>query len=124
MALSWTMDKLGPICRAVEDCAIVMQAVYGPDGEDLSTRDAAFNWNAHLDWKSLRVGYFQKEFGPPKEELPKEEKQGASLTDEEKKKQEHRKQMEQAARARPGSRRTSGRNSPCRCLDHTLCKTP
>ena len=100
MALSWTMDKLGPICRAVEDCAIVMQAIYGPDGEDLATRDAAFNWNAKLDWKSLRVGYFQKEFEPEKERPQKEEKQAAPLTDEEKKKQEHRKQMAEAARAR------------------------
>jgi Asp-tRNA(Asn)/Glu-tRNA(Gln) amidotransferase A subunit family amidase len=64
MALSWTMDKLGPICRAVEDCAAVLQAIYGPDGEDLSVRDAAFNWNAGLDWKSLRVGYLTKTFDP------------------------------------------------------------
>src|SRR3982751_3905837 len=34
MALSWSMDKLGPICRAVEDCALVMDAIYGPDGHD------------------------------------------------------------------------------------------
>ena len=32
MALSWSMDKLGPICRAVEDCALVLEAIYGPDG--------------------------------------------------------------------------------------------
>lgn len=62
MALSWTMDKLGPICRSVEDCAAVLEASYGPDGEDLSVRDAAFNWNANLDWKSLRVGYLKKTF--------------------------------------------------------------
>ena len=65
MALSWTMDKLGPICRAVEDCAAVMEAIYGPDGRDLSTRDAAFNWNADLDWKSLRVGYLASAFDEP-----------------------------------------------------------
>src|SRR6202042_936421 len=34
MALSWTMDKLGPICRAVDDCALVLEAIYGPDGAD------------------------------------------------------------------------------------------
>ena len=56
------MDKLGPICRAVEDCAIVLEAIYGPDGEDLATRQAAFNWNADFDWKSLRVGYLKDEF--------------------------------------------------------------
>ena len=100
MALSWTMDKLGPICRAVEDCAIVMQAIYGPDGLDLATRDAAFNWNADLDWKSLRVGYFKKEFEPEKEQQPKEEKQSTPLTDEEKKKREKRHQAMVASRAR------------------------
>ncbi len=67
MALSWTMDKIGPICRAVEDCAIVLEHIYGPDGEDETVRDAAFNWNADLDWKSLRVGYLQKAFEAPKE---------------------------------------------------------
>src|ERR1700726_506109 len=36
MALSWTMDKLGPICRSAEDCALVLQAIYGPDGKDTS----------------------------------------------------------------------------------------
>ncbi len=100
MALSWTMDKLGPICRAVEDCAIVMQAIYGPDGQDLATRDAAFNWNADFDWKSLRVGYLQKEFEPEKERPPQEEKQSAPLTDEEKKKREKQQQERATARAR------------------------
>jgi Asp-tRNA(Asn)/Glu-tRNA(Gln) amidotransferase A subunit family amidase len=66
MALSWTMDKLGPICRGVEDCAMVLTAIHGPDGQDLSVRDAAFNWNADLDWKSLRVGYIASEFEPDK----------------------------------------------------------
>ena len=66
MALSWTMDKLGPICRAVEDCAAVMSAIYGPDGRDLSTRNAAFNWDAELDWRKLRVGYIASDFEPPK----------------------------------------------------------
>lgn len=100
MALSWTMDKMGPICRAVEDCAIVMQAIYGPDGEDLATRDAAFNWNAEFDWKSLRVGYFHKEFEPEKEQQRHDEKQSASLTDEEKRKRKKQRQERQAARAR------------------------
>ena len=62
MALSWSMDKLGPICRGVEDCALVMHAIYGPDGEDLTVHDAAFNWNAHADPRKLRVGYFKAQF--------------------------------------------------------------
>ena len=65
MALSWTMDKIGPICRSVEDCALVMSAIYGPDGHDRSVKDAAFNWDAEFDWKKLRVGYLKSEFDLP-----------------------------------------------------------
>jgi len=65
MALTWTMDKIGPICRSVEDCALVMSAIYGPDGHDRSVKDAAFNWDAELDWKRLRVGYLRSEFDAP-----------------------------------------------------------
>jgi len=39
MALSWSMDKLGPICRAVEDCALVFDAIRGSDGKDSSAID-------------------------------------------------------------------------------------
>ncbi len=66
MALSWTMDKIGPICRSVEDCALVMSSIYGPDGKDRSVKDAAFNWDADFDWKTLRVGYLKSEFEAPK----------------------------------------------------------
>lgn len=65
MALSWTMDKIGPICRSVEDCALVMSAIYGPDGHDRTVKDAAFNWDAEFDWKRLRVGYLKSEFDAP-----------------------------------------------------------
>jgi Asp-tRNA(Asn)/Glu-tRNA(Gln) amidotransferase A subunit family amidase len=62
MALSWTMDKIGPICRSVEDCALVLSAIYGPDGHDLAVQKAAFNWDAGFDWKKLRVGYLKSAF--------------------------------------------------------------
>ncbi len=62
MALSWTQDRLGPICRYAEDCAIVMQAVAKPDGRDMSVSDVPFNWNAQLDVKKLRVGYIKESF--------------------------------------------------------------
>ncbi len=65
MALSWTMDKIGPICRSVEDCALVLSAIYGQDGQDLSVQAAAFNWDAGLDWKALRVGYIKSAFDAP-----------------------------------------------------------
>jgi Asp-tRNA(Asn)/Glu-tRNA(Gln) amidotransferase A subunit family amidase len=94
MALSWTMDKLGPICRTVEDCAIVLSSIYGPDGKDLATRDAAFNWDANLDWKSLRVGYFKKDFDKP--EPPKLREAKAKETADEKKQRETRNAMRTA----------------------------
>jgi Asp-tRNA(Asn)/Glu-tRNA(Gln) amidotransferase A subunit family amidase len=62
MALSWTQDRLGPICRYAEDCAIVMQAIARPDGRDMSVSDVPFNWNAQLDIKKLRVGYIKESF--------------------------------------------------------------
>ncbi len=66
MALSWTMDKLGPICRGVEDLAAVLGAIYGPDGHDSSVREAAFGWDGEADWRGLRVGYLESAFAAPK----------------------------------------------------------
>jgi Asp-tRNA(Asn)/Glu-tRNA(Gln) amidotransferase A subunit family amidase len=60
MALSWTQDRLGPLCRHAEDAAIVMQAIAKPDGRDMSVSDIPFNWNAKLDVKSLRVGIIKE----------------------------------------------------------------
>jgi Asp-tRNA(Asn)/Glu-tRNA(Gln) amidotransferase A subunit family amidase len=62
MALSWSMDKLGPICRSVEDCAIVLNAIYGPDNHDRTVHDYAFNWDADLDIRKLRIGYVKEDF--------------------------------------------------------------
>jgi Asp-tRNA(Asn)/Glu-tRNA(Gln) amidotransferase A subunit family amidase len=62
MALSWTQDRLGPICRYAEDCAIVMQAIARPDGRDMSVSDIPFNWDATLDIRKLRVGYIKESF--------------------------------------------------------------
>jgi Asp-tRNA(Asn)/Glu-tRNA(Gln) amidotransferase A subunit family amidase len=65
MALSWTMDKIGPMCRSVEDCAIVFNAIYGPDGRDETTADAAFVWNPDVPLSKLKIGYVKNEFDPP-----------------------------------------------------------
>jgi Asp-tRNA(Asn)/Glu-tRNA(Gln) amidotransferase A subunit family amidase len=62
MALSWTMDKIGPICRSAEDCALVLRAIAGPDGKDNSLIDVPFNWNSGTDLKKLRVGYLKSTF--------------------------------------------------------------
>lgn len=63
MALSWSMDKIGPIARSAEDCAIVFNAIYGPDGKDQLVYDAPFNYNPNIDVKKLRVGYLKNDFG-------------------------------------------------------------
>jgi Asp-tRNA(Asn)/Glu-tRNA(Gln) amidotransferase A subunit family amidase len=57
MGLSWTMDKVGPICRYVEDCAIVFAAIAGEDPRDISTVDRPFRWDPKVDLKKLRIGY-------------------------------------------------------------------
>jgi Asp-tRNA(Asn)/Glu-tRNA(Gln) amidotransferase A subunit family amidase len=62
MALSWTQDRLGPICRYAEDCALVMQAIAKPDERDMSVSDLPFNWNAEFDIRTLRVGILQDSF--------------------------------------------------------------
>ena len=62
MALSWTQDRLGPICRHAEDCAIVMHAIAKPDGRDMSVSDAPFNWDAQIDVRRLRVGIIKESF--------------------------------------------------------------
>jgi Asp-tRNA(Asn)/Glu-tRNA(Gln) amidotransferase A subunit family amidase len=62
MALSWTQDRLGPMCRYAEDTALVMQAIAKPDGRDMSVSDVPFNWNAQTDVRKLRVGYIKESF--------------------------------------------------------------
>jgi Asp-tRNA(Asn)/Glu-tRNA(Gln) amidotransferase A subunit family amidase len=65
MALSWTMDKLGPICRSVEDCALVLDAIHGPDGQDNTVIPADFHWDATLSPRNLRIGYLKSAFDIP-----------------------------------------------------------
>ena len=65
MTLSWTQDRLGPICRTVEDCAIVFNAIAHTDELDLSVIDLPFNWDASLDVRKLRVGYLEAAFHEP-----------------------------------------------------------
>ncbi len=62
MALSWSMDKIGPMCRTVEDCAMVFNAIYGPDGQDQSVVDLPFNYRPEVDFSNLRFGYFKSAF--------------------------------------------------------------
>lgn len=62
MALSWSMDKVGPITRSVEDAAIVFNAIYGPDGHDQSLVDLPFNYKPEVDLGNLRIGYLKSAF--------------------------------------------------------------
>lgn len=62
MALSNTMDKLGPMCRYVEDTVLVLNAIYGPDQRDLSVADAAFRWNPDQPLPGIRIGYVRAAF--------------------------------------------------------------
>jgi Asp-tRNA(Asn)/Glu-tRNA(Gln) amidotransferase A subunit family amidase len=67
MALSWTMDKIGPICRTVEDCALVFNAMYGPDGKDQTVYDMPFVYEPKkTDLKKLRIGYLHADFDSAK----------------------------------------------------------
>lgn len=62
MSLSWSMDKIGPICRSAEDCAMVFDIIRGSDGLDLSVHDAPFNYNTRRDINKLRIGYLKSTF--------------------------------------------------------------
>jgi Asp-tRNA(Asn)/Glu-tRNA(Gln) amidotransferase A subunit family amidase len=62
MTLSWSMDKIGPMCRSAEDCALIFDAIHGPDGRDNSVMDVPFNWDATTDVTRLRVGYLRSAF--------------------------------------------------------------
>lgn len=62
MALSWTMDKVGTICRSVEDCMLVLNAMYGPDGHDVTTIDAPLDWNPAAPLSRLKIGYLKADF--------------------------------------------------------------
>lgn len=79
MALSWSMDKLGPLCRNVEDCALVLDAIHGPDGKDPMAIAASFNWDASLSPSRLRVGYVKAAFDLPVTD-PKDEKRTLHAT--------------------------------------------
>ena len=61
MALSWTMDKVGPICRTAEDCALVFAAIHGADTKDPMTVTYPFEYREITNWKNLKVGYVGKE---------------------------------------------------------------
>ena len=62
MALSWSMDKLGPMCRSVDDCALIYSVMKGSDGLDLSVVDVPFQVPTKKELGSLRIGYIESAF--------------------------------------------------------------
>lgn len=62
MTLSWTMDKLGPMCHSAEDCALVFSQIHGRDEKDPTTLTAPFNWPAPKSLQQLRIGYLKSAF--------------------------------------------------------------
>jgi Asp-tRNA(Asn)/Glu-tRNA(Gln) amidotransferase A subunit family amidase len=62
MALAWSMDKLGPMCRSVDDCALVYSVIKGTDGKDHSVVDVPFQVPTKKALKSLRIGYIESAF--------------------------------------------------------------
>ena len=62
MALSWSMDKIGPICRSSEDLAIVFNSIYGPDGMDQTIYNAGFNYIPLKTLRGMKIGYLKNDF--------------------------------------------------------------
>jgi Asp-tRNA(Asn)/Glu-tRNA(Gln) amidotransferase A subunit family amidase len=75
---------LARLCRAVEDCALVLEAIAGPDGQDRSVQRAAFNWDANHDWRKLRVGILESEFKFDRAALEERVKRFRGMSDEDK----------------------------------------
>jgi len=79
MALSWSLDKTGPMCRSVEDCALVLAAIQGVDNHDLAVQDVPFNWDAGLDARKLRVGYLKAAFSDTRQTAQTDANDAAAL---------------------------------------------
>jgi Asp-tRNA(Asn)/Glu-tRNA(Gln) amidotransferase A subunit family amidase len=62
MPLTWTMDKVGPICTSVEDCALVLEAIAGGDEKDPSVIGQGFRWDPDVDPTKVRLGYVKSAF--------------------------------------------------------------
>lgn len=72
MALAWSMDKIGPIARSVEDCALVFNAIHGADGKDPSAVDRPFAWPYGKPLDQLRVGFTKESEGKPEMKVLKD----------------------------------------------------
>ncbi|GAC1472384.1 MAG: amidase [Isosphaeraceae bacterium] len=64
MTLAWSMDKIGPIARSVEDCALIFDAIHGADELDPAALDEPFVWPSRVELRGLKVGYFEEKDHP------------------------------------------------------------
>jgi len=62
MALSWSLDKIGPLCRSAEDAAVVFNYIHGTDGYDMSAVNKPFNYKPKADIKKMKVAYAKNYF--------------------------------------------------------------
>ena len=62
MTLSWSLDKVGPICRSAEDAAVVFNSIHGTDGLDMSAVNKPFNYKPNTDIKKMKVAYAKNYF--------------------------------------------------------------
>lgn len=65
MTLCWSLDKIGPLCRSVEDCALVLAAIHGTDGLDPTVVDRPFAWPCPRELKALKVGHLETDKDRP-----------------------------------------------------------
>lgn len=75
MTLRWTLDKVGPLTRSVEDAAVVLAAMHGPDEHDETVTDTRFSWNGDHSAQGLRIGYVEREFAEPESAATADERQ-------------------------------------------------
>jgi len=62
MTLSWSLDKVGPICRSAEDAAVVFNFIHGTDGKDQSAVNMPFNYNPNESLKGKKIAYAKNYF--------------------------------------------------------------
>lgn len=78
----------------------MLDAIYGPDGKDRAVKNAAFNWDAELDWRKLRVGYLKNDFERVPGAQEEAQKEEPAVSEEEKKKREEQRKRREAFQAR------------------------
>lgn len=76
MVLAWSMDKVGPLCRTIEDCALVFNTLHGVDENDPATVTAPFQFERNPNLSKYRIGHDER---APQELLDKLRELGAEL---------------------------------------------